>query len=162
MDNEKILEWQSYYRKITERDEDWFWALGVIAIFSGIISLLFGNILLAIIIGLTAFILFSHEKRPIDNTLSVKINKRGVQLNNELFTYEKISSFWVDEDDDKEDGEEKEPRLILHYKRLFVPNVIIPIIGPSPKKVRQMMLKYGEEEKHIQSFTEIALDILGF
>ncbi len=153
----KVLEWTSYNRTTTEREEDWFWSLGILAIFASLISLITGNILLAIIIGLTAFILFSHEKRGIDNTLNVRIDKRGVQLNNELFTYEKIASFWVDED-----KEDREPRLILHYRRLFVPNIIIPIIGPSPESVRELMLQYGEEERHTESFTETVLETFGF
>ncbi len=155
--NDPILEWESYSSEPIERSEDWFWALGAIAVFSAIISLFFGNILLALIIGLGAFSLYHHEKRPVDPKLWVKITKQGVQLNKELFTYEKIASFWVEEA-----SGDKPARLILHYRRLFVPNIHIPIIGQNPEEVRQLMLNYGEEEKHVETFTEVIFESLGF
>lgn len=155
--NEPILEWVSYSNEPIERSEDWFWALGAITIFSMVIAFFFGNILLALIIGLGAFSLYKHEKNPADPTLIVKITKQGVQLNNDLFTYEKISSFWVEEE-----NEDKPAKLVLHYQRLFVPNIHIPIIGPSPEAVRLLMLKNGEEEKHVETFTEVIFESLGF
>lgn len=154
---EPFLEWESYSNVPIERTDDWFWALGAITVFSMIISLFFGNILLALIIGLGTFSLYYHERRPTDTKLLVKINKKGVQLNKELFTYEKINSFWVEEE-----NEEKPARLILHYRRLFVPNIHIPIIGYEPEQVRQTMLEYGEEEKHVETFSEVIFDTLGF
>jgi len=155
--SEPILEWESYSRLPIERSEDWFWALGAIAFFSALISLFLGNILLALIIGLGAFSLYQHERQPTDTQLLVKINKQGVQLNKELFTYEKIDSFWVEDRHD-----DKPPSLILHYRRLFVPNIHIPIIDHNPEEVRQLMLKYGEEEKHIETFSEVIFEALGF
>jgi hypothetical protein len=157
MANEPILEWTSYSRESIERSEDWFWGLIILAFFSAIISLIFGNILLAAIIALGAFSLYQHERRPVDNQLLVKIDKRGVQLNNELFTYEKIRSFWVEET-----KENKPPTLIIHYQRMFVPNIHIPIFGPSPEEVREALLKFGEEEKHQETFVEGIFETFGF
>lgn len=157
MDNSTILEWESYSREPIERNDDWFWALGAIALFSMIISLFFGNILLALIIGLAAFSLYYHEQQPTSDSLFIKIDKRGVQINKELFTYEKIDSFWVEEE-----KENKPPILILHYRRIFVPNIHIPIIGINHEEVRRLMLRYGEEEKHIETFSEVIYDALGF
>lgn len=154
---ETILEWTSYSREPIERSEDWFWGLIILAIFSAIISLIFGNILLALIIGLSAFSLYWHENQQTDVAVHVKIDKRGVQLNKELFTYEKIRSFWVEEL-----KEDKPPTLILHYQRIFVPNIHIPIVGLSPEEVRQTMLRFGEEEKHKETFTEQIFDVFGF
>ncbi|MFA5022714.1 MAG: hypothetical protein WC537_00370 [Candidatus Paceibacterota bacterium] len=154
---EPILQWTSYSRVPIERSEDWFWGLIILAFFTAIISLIFGNLLLAVIIVLAAFSLYVHERRPIDPQVLVKIDKRGVQLNNELFTYEKIRSFWVEET-----KEDKSPTLILHYQRMFVPNIHVPIIGPSPEEVRQTMLKFGEEEKHQENFIENIFESLGF
>ncbi len=157
MANEPILEWDSYSREPVERSEDWFWGLIVVAFFATIISLIFGNLLLAIIIVLGAFSLYHHERRPADTHLMVKIDKRGVQLNSELFTYEKIRSFWVEELRDN-----KPPTLVLHYQRMFVPNIHIPIFGPSPEEVRQTLLEFGEEEKHQETFTEHIFETFGF
>lgn len=154
---EPILQWTSYSRQPIERSEDWFWGLIVLAFFSAIISLIFGNLLLAIIIVLGAFSLYHHERRPADTEVSVKIDKRGVQLNKELFTYEKIRSFWIEERQ-----ENKPPTLILHYQRMFVPNIHIPIIGPSVEVVRETLLKFGEEEKHQETFTEHIFETFGF
>ncbi len=154
---EPILTWTSYSRVPIERSEDWFWGLTIIAFFAGIISLIFGNLLLAVIIGLGAFSLYKHERKPIDPQVLVKIDKRGVQLNKELFTYEKIRSFWVEEN-----KEDHSPTLILHYQRLFVPNIHIPIIGPSPEEVRETLLKFGEEEKHQETATEHIFETFGF
>lgn len=152
-----ILEWESYSREINQRSDDWFWGLVILAIFAMIISLIFSNLLLALIIGLGAFSLYWHEQKPSDNKILVKIDKRGVQLNKELFTYEKINSFWVEEGLD-----EKPPTLILHYQRIFVPNIHIPIIGHNPEEVRQTLLKFGEEEKYRETLTDYLLKRFGF
>jgi len=157
MNTEPILEWESYSREPIERSEDWFWGLIILAFFAGIISLIFGNLLLAVIIALGAFSLYYHERRPADIRVQVKIDKRGVQLDNELFTYEKIRSFWVEET-----KEGKPPTLILHYQRMFVPNIHIPILGPSPETVRATLLQFGEEEKHQETFTEGIFEAFGF
>lgn len=155
--SDPILEWESYSHEPIERSEDWFWALGAIAFFSALISLFLGNILLALIIGLGAFSIYRYERHPVDPKLMVKITKQGVQLNKELFTYEKIASFWVEER-----VKDKPASLILHYQRIFVPNIHIPIIGPTPEEVRQLMLRYGEEEKHVETFSEVIFETLGF
>lgn len=152
-----ILEWTSFHREPVERSDDWFWALGAVTFFAVVISLIFGNILLALITGLAGFILFQHEKKPADPSVKVIIDKRGVQLDNNLFTYEKISSFWVEEAKDNKPAE-----LILHYKRIFVPNIHIPIKDHNPEDVRLLMLRYGEEEKHTETFSEVIFGALGF
>ena len=156
--DDQILEWTSYRNSAGERSEDWYWSLGAITIFASIISLILGNILLAIIVGLAGFSIFRHERRPNqDPSMRVLIDKKGVRLDNELYTYEKIRSFWV------EDVNEAKPAtLILHYGRLFVPNIHIPIIDYSPAEVRELMLKYGEEEKHTETFSEVIFEALGF
>lgn len=154
---EPILEWTSYSREPIERSEDWFWGLIILAFFAGIISLIFGNLLLAVIIGLGAFSLYHHEKQQGDITVQVKVDKRGIQLNNELFTYEKINYFWIDEE-----KADKSPTLIINYQRMFVPNIHVPIIGHSPEEVRETLLNFGEEEKHKQTFTEGIFETFGF
>ena len=151
------MEWESYSRELIERSEDWFWGLIIIAFFAGVIALIFGNLLLTVIIALGTFSLYCHERRPANTRVLVKIDKRGVQLNKELFTYEKIRSFWVEEQ-----KENKPPTLILHCQRMFVPNLHIPIIGPSPEDVRETLLKFGEEEKHQETFTENIFETFGF
>lgn len=155
--NEPILEWESYSREPIERTEDWFWGLIILAFFSAIISLIFGNLLLTLIIGLGAFSLYQHERHPADTKVLVKINKLGVQLNKELFTYEKINYFWIDEE-----KADKSPTLIINYQRMFVPNIHVPIIGHSPEVVRETLLNFGEEEKHKQTFTEGIFEVFGF
>jgi len=157
MATEPILQWESYSRELPFRTDDWFWALGAFAFFGAIISLILGNLLLALIIGLAGFIIYQHERRPVDPHLDVKIDQRGVQLNNELFTYEKIRSFWIEEA-----TPDKPAKLVLHYQRIFVPNIHIPIVGPTPEEVRRLMLKNGEEEKHTETFTEVLYETLGF
>ena len=160
---EQVLGWESYSHQNVERSDDWFWGLGVIAVATVLISLVMGNILLALIIGLAGFLLYRQEREPVDPKVLVKITKQGVRLNNNLYTYEKIRSFWVeDAQTGAGEGNNRPARLILHYRRVFVPNIHIPIIGPNPKAVRELMLKYGEEERHVETFTEQVFDLLGF
>ena len=104
-----------------------------------------------IIITFNFFISQDHYDRKL------KVCVLGAGIAKELFTYEKIASFWVEEA-----SGDKPARLILHYRRLFVPNIHIPIIGQNPEEVRQLMLNYGEEEKHVETFTEVIFESLGF
>ena len=156
---EQVLEWESYSHQNVERSDDWYWGLGVIAFFAVVVSFITANLLLALIIGLAGYLLYHYEKEPIDPKLLVKIDQRGVQLNKELYTYEKIRSFWVE---DAKPEEDKPATLVLHYQRIFVPNLHVPILGPAPEAVRQLMLKHGEEERHFETFTESIFDLLDF
>jgi len=154
--NKEVLEWETPEHESPSRHPDWYWGAGAIIVFAIILCIIFGNFLLGIIIFIGAFSLYLYEIRT-PRLITVKITNQGVIIGNELYTYEKIKSFWITDED-----EDLPPRLLIHYDRALLPTIVIYLEEMDPSRVRAYLKKYGEEEKRSQTFSEAISDALGF
>ena len=78
-----------------ERSNDWYWGLGALALAGALASIFFSNILLAIIIIMSAVsvgVLASRE--PREHT--VKLDRRGMVIDGTRYPFASIHSFWVE------------------------------------------------------------------
>jgi len=150
-----VVEWEADEYEEKERSADWFWALGVIAIFGVILSFIFGNLLLALIIAIAAFAIYLYENRP-PQKMNVRLTPKGIQIGKDLYPYERASYFWVDE---KRKGL---PLLIISYRRAFFPHLHISIEDVEPTIIRLYLRKFIEETEHQKTFAEEISDLLGF
>ncbi|MCX6714044.1 MAG: hypothetical protein NTV48_02990 [Candidatus Vogelbacteria bacterium] len=155
----EVLEWETPEHETPIRHPDWYWGAGAIVVFSIILCIIFGNFLLAIIILIGAFSLYMYEIR-IPKMIKVKITNKGVILGHELYSYEKIKSFWITEED--EDSDNLPPKLLIYYDRSLMPTITIYLEEMSPTKVRAFLKKFGEEEKRPPSVSEAISGALGF
>lgn len=150
-----VVEWEADEYEEKERSADWFWALGVIAIFGVILSFIFGNLLLALIIAIAAFAIYLYENRP-PQKMNVRLTPKGIQIGKDLYPYERADYFWIDE---KREGL---PMLIINYRRAFFPHLHISIEDVEPTLIRLYLRKFIEEEEHQRTFAEEISDLLGF
>ena len=105
------FEWEALEYEYTHKNPDWFWALGIIAIAAAATSIIFSNILFALVILIGAFTLgINSAKRP--NIVHFKINGRGIVINKKLYPFTALSSFWVEDDD-----EHAQPKLLIKSKK---------------------------------------------
>jgi len=151
-----LLEWSAYEHKHIHKSSDWFWVFGIITITGAVISIIFNNILLAIVILTGAFaIALNVAKKP--NTINFKINKRGVIIDNKLYLYNSLESFWVE--DNEEYGA---PKLLIKSKKMFATHIIIPIKQVSPSEVRDYLIKYLDEEEDSEPLSQKIVEFFGF
>ncbi len=149
-----ILRWSAYEHEHIERSHDWFWALGIAAIAIAIVSILFHNILFAILIIIAAVTLgmlatIHPELTPFE------ISDRGIRVGHQLHRYDEIISFWVEEEHDDR------PLLLVDTTKFMSPNLIIPIEHIDPHVVRAYLKQHAAEVHMKEPIAHKILEFFG-
>ena len=150
------ISWHAPTHEYAERSTDWYWALGVLALAGAVLSIFLGNILLAVIIGLAAFLVgFLAIKEP--RMCEIEVNERGVRIDTNLYPYRSLKSFAID------DESRERPQLIVMTTSLLNPELVLPLGDHvTAEELRTALLKKLPEGEHVESaFSRIA-DIFGF
>jgi len=146
--------WSGYEHQHEERSSDWFWALGVIATSAAVTSILFGNVLFAILIVIAAFTLgILATKEP--EIVEFLITDKGLYVGDSFYAYADIRAFWIEE------GKE-ENTLLVDTLKTFAPHLVIPINEVSPEHVREMLSAFAVEEELTEPISHKLLELLGF
>lgn len=152
----KKISWHTPEYVFRKRTSDWFWTLGIIAAAAAVTSIIFGNVLFAIIIVIGAFAISLHASRE-PRIVKVEINERGIAVGHDLYLYRSLHSFWID--DEHHDG----PRLVLRSERSFAPLITLPIGDVAElESVRAHLKPHLKEEIHDETITSRIIDRFGF
>lgn len=152
---EETLVWIEPEYKERDRSNDWFWALGVIAVSSAVLAIIYDNYLFAVFIVIAAIVLgFFAVRKP--GMIEYRIDAKGLSIGREFYPYEKLVSFTVLE---KPGGENL---LLILSKRPVVPLFSIPLGIESPETVRKLLASHIKEEKHTEPTAHKIMDYLGF
>jgi len=143
----KHLEWKAPEFEYHPKNKSWVLIPGAIAVVLFIWSVLIGNYLFALLIILAYFSISIYAfKKPA--LVRVVITSQAIKVNQSLYEYENLSSFWIfyDSDGVKE--------LSLKSKKTVMPYIKIPLGKENPVKVRQALIKYLSEKKQEESFID--------
>jgi hypothetical protein len=149
-----IIEWNAPEHYHFERSSDWYWAVGIVTITCAALAFIFGNPIFGILILVGALALVLHASRT-PRTLHYEVNDRGIVVDNTLYTFLTLDSFWID-------TLHHEPKIILKSRKTFMPLISMPIAEVSPDDVRTVLLTYIAETEHVEPFTQKLLEVLGF
>jgi hypothetical protein len=108
----------------------------------------------AILLGLFAFVLLLNSGRK-SRWMRILINHHGITIDNDLYLFKNILSFWIDYDDIDKD-------LILTMKKWYFPHLKIPINKANPLDIRSIMIDNIPERKIEKSFLDILIRTIGF
>jgi hypothetical protein len=150
------IEWTTLEHKHIHKSSDWFWALGILAITAAATSIIFNNILFAIVILIGAFTMGMNASKPPAQA-RFKITQRGILINNTLYPYSSLESFWV-----ADENEYEQPKLLVKSKKLLTPHIVIPIESASPDDIRDYILNYLDEEEDSESLIQKIMEFFGF
>ncbi len=150
----KSITWETYEYVYREKTADWYWAVSIIAISIAITSILFNNVLFAILILLSFFTLMMYSKRK-PSILQIRIDERGIQEGKSKMPYSNIESFWVED-------QLVEHKIILKSKNKFLPYTIIPIKDVDPDDVHSHLRQYLPEKEHNEPLAKKIMEYLGF
>ncbi|MBT3729800.1 hypothetical protein HON59_01455 [bacterium] len=150
------LEWTALEHEHIHKSSDWFWALGIIAIAAAATSIIFSNVLFAIVILIGAFTVGINASKP-PAQVRFKITSRGITIDNTLRPYSSLESFWV-----ADENEHEQPKLLVKSKKLLAPHIVIPIENISPDDIRDYILDYLEEEEDTESLAQKIVEFFGF
>lgn len=151
---DKKVTWSAPEYEHNEKRPDWFWALGIIAISATIASIIYKNYLFAIFIILGTFLMaYFSIRKP--KTIELEINQEGIRVEDELYLYEKIKSYWIDRNHET-------PKLLIHSERAFMPIITIPLENVSEEDVIEILDKHVRREEIQEPFAHKIMDFLGF
>jgi hypothetical protein len=154
MEEKKKIEWTMPEYNEKERNNDWFWALGVIVVASSITSIIFGSYFFAVFIVLSGILIVMFALKKPD-MVSYELNEKGLQIRNRLFPYEEIKSFWVQK--------ETKPTLFIKSGRLFMPVISMPIESSLADEIKNKMIENQIiEEEMKEHFSEKIMEYIGF
>jgi flagellar motor component MotA len=151
---EPLISWDAPEHIHTEKNNDWYWAVGIITITATVLAFIFENIIFGIFIIVASFALVTHAaKKP--RTIHYEINDRGIVVDNILFPFLSLDSFWID-------AHEEPPKILIKSHKTFMPYIAIYIEGVDREKVRDTLLNYIAETEHREPLTQKLLEKFGF
>jgi len=155
----KDINWKTIEHHHEDKSSDWYWILGIIAITTAILAVYVGNILFAIVILLAAFTMILHVHTD-HAEIDVYINKKGIRINQTLYPYSTLESFWIDEE---EEFDHIPNQLLIKSAKTLVPLIIIPITSNIDiEELKDYLLTYIDEEEMEEPFSNRLMEFLGF
>lgn len=145
---EQVISWEVLTHVHRERTNDWYWALGVVAIVAAGLSIWLGNLLFGILILLCAGSIGALAMRgPREH--SVEIDPRGISVDGTLYPYRTLKSFWVDDDPEY-------PRLFIMTGGIVTPHMALPLDDVNHAQVVRDYLRPRldevEQEPHLGEY----------
>src|SRR3989344_4451138 len=134
------ITWQAPEYVHTEKTNDWFWALGLVAAITVVALVIFGNYTFAGFVLFAAGMLgYYARRRPA--VLSFELNNKGIVIASTLYPYESIKSFWIDIGSDPE-------KLIFMSSRPIDPMIVVPLGENAPiDDIHTALLQLVEEKE---------------
>ncbi len=149
-----FFEWEGSEYIFEQKGADWYWALGIIAVAGMVASVLFGNVILALLIAAAAGTLALSTAKHARNHV-FRITDQGVMIDENVYEYEHILSFSVLEYIDPT----LPPALSLKTRRFLAPHLLIPIVGPDPLEIYDFFAEHIEEGKHDESVVDRIIEM---
>ena len=151
---EPIIVWNAPEHYYTEKDADWYWAVGIVTLTIVVLAIILNQIIFAVLTLLGVLALTLHaSRRP--RILQFEINDRGIIIDDILYPFLHIESFWIPHDHAR-------PKIILKSHKALMPLIHVPIDEVNPEDVREVLLKYIAETEHDEPLSHLILERLGF
>ena len=149
------LEWDAHEYEHKVRSQDWFWAVGILAVSIAVAAVIFDNIIFGILVLISAFALSIFASRP-PSTLHVVVDEKGISKGKIQYPYSALESFWID-------TEHSHKKIILRSSKIFMPLIIVPLgDNADVDELHDTLLHSLTEEFHSLPFVEKVLEYLGF
>ncbi len=150
-----FFEWEATEYAFEEKGADWYWALGIIALAIAVTSILFGNVILALLVFAAAGTLaLAVAKRP--RLHHFQVTDEGIVMDDNSYPYERILSFSILEYIDPN----LPPALSIKTTHILAPHLLIPIVGPDPVELYDFLYEHLEEGRHDESLIDRVIDLL--
>jgi len=141
-----LYEWEGREYQFEEKSADWYWALGIIATAATIASVLFGNVILALVIAAAAVAIAAAAAKA-SHMHRFAIFEDGIAIDNDFYPFQNMLHYSVLEYAD----ETLPPSLSIKTKHFMSPHLLIPIIGHDPVEIYEYMALHLEEGRHDES-----------
>ena len=155
--SEPRLTWSVEEYPHKEKGADWYWALGIIAVIGAALSVVYGNILFAVIIVLGGAMLGYYAlRRP--QVIRISISDEGIAIDDYLYPFDTLKGFNVEE-------HQLGSYLLIESSRSLIPvtSIPLPAEGLDFQALRELLRTRIEEKEHITEPTSHRImEHLGF
>jgi hypothetical protein len=148
------IEWDGYEYEHKQRSQDWFWAVGVIAVALAVAAVIFNDIIFGILILVSAFSLCLFINRPPE-IVHVVLNETGIICGKVFYPFSTLHSFWIDE-------EHSHQKIFLRSQKLLMPLITVPLGNADAERIQKTLVRFIPEEFHTTPVAEKLLEYLGF
>ena len=148
------IEWVAHEHEHKERTSDWLWSVGILTAAAAVVSIIFGNIIFAILILTAVFAMALFVNRPPEE-VHVVVDEKGITRGNVRYPYSSLKSFWLDET-------HPHPKILLRSEKVFLPIIVVPLGETDAVQLNEILSRYLNEEYHSLPFAEKVLEYLGF
>ena len=151
----KTITWKAPEYEHRERTKDWYITVIIIVSAIAVTAVILGNILFSILIliSLFALILFSIRSPEM---LDIEISTAGIKVGKQVFTFENLEDFWIEE-------EKQRKKLLLKSKKLLMPLITIPVTPDvDTAELRNTLAEKINESLLEESFLVQIMDHYGF
>jgi hypothetical protein len=149
------IEWAAPEYTYYKKDKSWFFLAGIIFGILMIWSLWTRNILFAIFIALSYFLIVVFALKKPETTF-IAINHKGIRINTDFHEFDTLKSFWIFYEP-PEIGE-----ISLKSKRKTASYIKIPLGEQNPVEIRELLIKYLPERKQSESLIDNLFRSIGF
>jgi hypothetical protein len=147
-----VVVWQAPEYTYTEKNPDWFWVVGILSLAIAITAIILGNVLFGVFIIIAAISVSIHAiRRP--RIINYALTEKGVLIDKDVYLYNTLESFWVDEDEQK---------LIIRSRKVFMPYLVLPLLDGDTEDLQNVLIEYLDEEEMQKPFIQKMMDHIGF
>ncbi len=154
MATDSLISWNAPEHYFVEKNPDWYWIVGIISLALTVVAFILGNIITGIFVIVASVALVLHASQKPENVYH-EINDRGIIMNNTLYSFLSLESFWIPHD-------EMPAKILLKSRQLLMPLIVIYIDEVDPESVREVLLKYIAETEQSEHFLSHLLERFGF
>ena len=112
MANDSLIAWSAPEHLHGEKKPDWYWVVGIISLALTAVAIILGQYITAVFIVVAMIALVVHVSHP-PQTIYYEVNDRGIIVNDILYPFLSLDSFWIPHD-------EFPPKLILKSRKLLM------------------------------------------
>lgn len=147
------FEWEAQEHTSGKKSAEWYLAAGVIVVALVVTSVIFDNILLAIIVGFGFIALIVAYNKP-PTTIRATISHQGVRVHDKLYLFDSLDSYFIDTDRD---------RIVFKPNKLLSQHLFIPLSADvDTEALDDFLADYLDEEELRESVFEQFVEYLGF
>ena len=151
----RAILFEAYEHSYPPKTSDWFWILGIFTLSIAVASILLGNELFGILIflgGLVTALLATREPQII----SYAITQRGIRIDDKLYPYTTLESFYIDED------AAQGPELLIKSEKMFMPLLVLPLPFDTIDEIEEIVSQRLPEAHLEKPFAHTLLEFFNF
>ncbi len=151
------MEWDTFEHSYTEKTNDWYASVILIAGALIAVEFLFHNYLSIVLTFIaTVAVILSAAQRP--EMIHVDFRKNGIRAGNILYPYSTLDGFTI-----IEYSRTEERRLLLESTRRMMPLIVIPIAPEiDEEELHEFLAHYVPEKELYESLPHLLFERLGF